>query len=92
MNQFARQTDAVIRWGGDEFVLIIDAPLPVALKLAERIRHTVNQTPDYQVGKLSMSFGLAEAKADETMTDLFARADAALYQAKQQGRNCVVSA
>lgn len=92
MNQFARQTDAVIRWGGDEFVLIIDAPLQVAFKLAERIRRTVNQMPDYQVGKLSMSFGLAEAKAGETMTDLFARADAALYQAKQQGRNCVVSA
>ncbi|WP_211213673.1 diguanylate cyclase domain-containing protein [Aquaspirillum serpens] len=92
MNQLARQTDAVIRWGGDEFVLIVDAPLPVALKLAERVRSTVNLIPDYQIGKLSMSFGIAEAKTGETMTDLFARADAALYQAKQKGRNCVVSA
>lgn len=92
MNQLARQTDAVIRWGGDEFVLIVDAPLSVALKLAERIRSTVNLIPDYQIGKLSMSFGIAEAKTGETMTDLFARADAALYQAKQKGRNCVVSA
>ena len=55
--------------------------------LAERIRHRVEAHHDADVGKVTLSLGLATLKPDETMEQLIARADEALYEAKHGGRN-----
>jgi len=92
-----RQVDTVARMGGEEFLVVMpDAGPDVALKVADRLRQAVadEQVPDARVpgGKISVtvSVGVALARPDETPDNLIARADAALYRAKQEGRNRVV--
>lgn len=83
-----RSRDCVIRWGGEEFLVLLEhceqAP---GVLLAERIRHRVEAHHDADVGKVTLSLGLATLKPDETMEQLIARADEALYEAKHGGRN-----
>ena len=89
----ARNTDSVIRWGGEEFLIIVpDSSLKAALKLAERIRKSLEQNMDSKVGCVTASFGVAELRPDEGTASLINRADKALYKAKQNGKNCVKSA
>ncbi|MBL8566585.1 MAG: PleD family two-component system response regulator [Hyphomicrobiaceae bacterium] len=92
-----RQVDTVARMGGEEFLVVMpDARPDVALKVADRLRQAVadEQVPDARVpgGKLSVtvSVGVALARPEDTPDNLIARADAALYRAKQDGRNRVV--
>lgn len=88
LRQSVRSGDAVIRWGGEEFVILLDnCPQPAAVELAERIRHRVEAHRDVDAGRLTLSLGLATLRPQETQQDLVARADAALYQAKGAGRN-----
>ena len=97
-----RLSDALGRFGGEEFVvLLIDALLPHALDVAERIRASVAQRvvelsegSDLQV---TVSVGVSELSSidrdcqkDRLAQQLIARADEGLYQAKAAGRNCVV--
>ena len=85
-----RNTDAVIRWGGEEFVVILaGGDLKMGAELAERIRGAVAVHETANVGHVTMSFGVAALAAGESAEGLFARADAALYEAKQTGRNQV---
>ncbi|PTT78202.1 hypothetical protein DBR42_23990 [Pelomonas sp. HMWF004] len=89
-----REVDHFGRLGGEEFgVLLPDTDLTGAALVAERMRLLVQHTPlrwlelDWP---LSASFGIAEAKPGDASGDaVLARADAALYRAKQQGRNLV---
>lgn len=83
-----RSRDAVIRWGGEEFLIVLDncAQGP-AIELAERIRRCVEAHQDPELGQLTLSLGLATFVPDETLDQLIARADAALYEAKRGGRN-----
>lgn len=93
----SRCEDMVFRYGGEEFALILSgADLALALGIAERIRHLVADEP-FLFGKQEMhatiSIGLATACASHADADsLIEAADAALYQAKARGRNCVVVA
>ena len=85
-----RSADAVIRWGGEEFVILLDnCPQAAAVDLAERIRRQVEAQPDAEVGTVTLSLGLAMLRLDETIEQCIARADAALYQSKEGGRNRV---
>ncbi|MCM2347993.1 sensor domain-containing diguanylate cyclase [Acidovorax soli] len=83
-----RSRDCAIRWGGEEFLVLLEhceqAP---GVVLAERIRRRVEAHGDAEVGKVTLSLGLATLKPDETMEQLIARADEALYEAKHGGRN-----
>lgn len=90
-----RRTDMVARIGGEEFCIL----LPVATKemgllVANGAREAFNkhQFRTIPVGTfLTASFGIAQIQPDDTYEDLFKRADAALYEAKQTGRNkCIV--
>ncbi len=89
-----RPTDLAGRIGGEEFgVLAWDCPEQPAANLAERLRGALASQPVEAFGAqlaLTASFGVAELRAGETYDQLYARADAALYRAKDQGRDAVV--
>ncbi|HMK84348.1 MAG TPA: GGDEF domain-containing protein [Steroidobacteraceae bacterium] len=89
-----RQTDILGRWGGEEFLLVMpDTPIELALSSLERLRTLMFgiRLPVSGNGlKISLSAGLASY--DETvksLEDLIARADSALYAAKNEGRDLV---
>jgi diguanylate cyclase (GGDEF)-like protein/PAS domain S-box-containing protein len=83
-----RGSDMVARWGGEEFVVLLrDCALPDALRLAEDIRAAIAELPFGAMGSLTVSVGVAEARAGEDLTTWLERADQALYRAKRAGRN-----
>ncbi len=89
----SRAEDLVARLGGEEFVVLLpDAPLDVAARVAERLRVATPEAAPPELGprRLSASFGVVEAAAEETASQLLRRADAALYRAKADGRDRVV--
>lgn len=90
-----RNTDVPARYGGDEFVVFLsETPLKGAMIVAERIREAVAATPLVVDGKqvgCTVSIGIAGFPQDGlTMDAIVSRADRAMYQAKQAGRNRVV--
>lgn len=91
-----RAGDALGRIGGEEFMVVLDRARPViADAIAERIRAAI-ATQIVQVHgdvalTISVSMGVANWYPGETTTNLYARADAALYRAKAAGRNCAIS-
>ena len=91
----SRNTDAVGRWGGEEFVLVCPgASLSKAAELAEKLRQTIMATSFLPEDPLPItaSFGVAASGEGKTFEDAFRQADQALYLAKSRGRNCVVAA
>ena len=91
-----RQSDWVCRYGGEEFAFVFpETPLPEAHRLAERLRERAAASwIDLSDGtrlQMTLSLGLADASAGSLEAALH-RADAALYEAKTQGRNRVVVA
>ncbi|MCA1909495.1 MAG: diguanylate cyclase [Magnetospirillum sp.] len=86
----ARQTDTAGRWGGEEFLILCpDTSLDHAMVLAERIRQGIAQHAFTTGARHSASFGLAQWRGGETADSLLARADMALYRAKENGRDRV---
>ena len=89
-----RTTDMAARYGGEEFVLMLDdTPIEKAEGIAERIRQTVENTlitDNYEKIKVTVSAGAASYNFDfESAYDLVNRADQAMYESKQNGRNRV---
>lgn len=88
-----RKTDRIYRFGGEEFVVLTrNTALKEGLKIAEQLRAQIEAELKDPDGALTASFGCAQLHPDETADEWFERADKAVYQAKQQGRNCVVAA
>jgi diguanylate cyclase (GGDEF)-like protein len=85
-----RETDRLARWGGEEFVLLCpNSGKHQALGLAEKLRELIaGHAFDVEL-PVTASFGVATLRADQTLEQLFADADAALYRAKHAGRNRV---
>ncbi|EXJ15613.1 diguanylate cyclase [Imhoffiella purpurea] len=89
--QKSRDSDLVVRWGGEEFLILCpQTGLDSARRLAELLRQRVADS-DFGIGKpvVTSSFGVAQYQAPESLNDLVARADRALYRAKAEGRNRV---
>jgi diguanylate cyclase (GGDEF)-like protein/hemerythrin-like metal-binding protein len=87
-----RKSDFLIRFGGEEFLLFMPhIELNQAVLVAEKVRQEIEGYTHPVVGKYTASFGVAERKRGETFQSLYQRADAAMYRAKQEGRNRVVS-
>lgn len=89
-----RETDTLARWGGEEFMIVsVGADMQRTLQAAERLREAVSQFDFTGVDRtVTSSFGVAVARLGETMDDLVKRVDDALYEAKETGRNKVVTA
>jgi len=89
-----RETDIVCRYGGEELVVILpDCPLERASDKAEFLRLRIQELSNTHGADISASFGIASLPhTSQSVTDLLAAADAALYRAKQGGRNQVVRA
>ena len=87
----SRREDAVVRWGGDEFmILLFDTDITAATEFAERMKVVIEEQVDPQYGRLTMSFGVAMLSPDRSLDETFAQVDSAMYAAKDQGRNRVV--
>nr|WP_314901106.1 GGDEF domain-containing protein [uncultured Deefgea sp.] len=90
MQQQIRPSDCLVRWGGEEFLLLsMQTKLLGAAGLAEKIRLSLSQVDWPNNLELSCSAGVAEMVEHEAFASLVARADAALYQTKSAGRNRV---
>ena len=90
--QAIRTGDAVVRYGGEEFLLLLpQADRAQAARIAERVRAAVatGATIADRTLAVTVSLGVAERAPGETRDALIARADAALYRAKQGGRDRV---
>ena len=88
--EFHSETDLISRTGGEEFEIVarrLDEP--AAVRLAEAIRTKISALHFEQGAKVSASLGVAVSHANEALSSLRQRADAAAYQAKQTGRNRV---
>lgn len=95
-SKLIRSHDYFARYGGEEFVLILSgAPQKNALEIAERVRTTIQNAEFTFEGKkipVTVSLGVATRKDEADWDALFNRADTALYQSKQSGRNRVTLA
>jgi diguanylate cyclase (GGDEF)-like protein len=88
-----RTSDLFVRWGGEEFVVLTPhTELREATRIAERIRHIVAGHAFPAAGHVTLSAGVAQLAQKETAEGLIARADTALYLAKNTGRDRVVAA
>ncbi|MGA2549956.1 MAG: diguanylate cyclase [Burkholderiaceae bacterium] len=95
MRDITRPTDAVGRYGGEEFcVLFPNTPLRGASEVMTRIQRELTRRvfmQDHSRVLLTFSCGVTEIQANESLEDALLRADGALHEAKQKGKNKVVS-
>jgi diguanylate cyclase (GGDEF)-like protein len=94
LTHLIRHDDFVARWGGEEFVLLVDCNLDDAMKIAQTLVRNlaaINKDGIILEQQVSLSFGVATYVADMTLEQLFDQADQALYRAKADGKNCARS-
>ncbi len=93
MRAALRSSDLVCRWGGDEFLVVLrNCDIVNGERIAESIREVIESAEFHVGGRIvtaSVSLGVASLAPDELLDHLLTRADDALYQAKEEGRNCV---
>jgi diguanylate cyclase len=91
LGQRIRETDFLARYGGEEFVmLLVDTAPEAAMAVLDKLRRAIAEQSvrvDGAAVKVTASAGLAEFRGAEDPEAVFARADRALYRAKQAGRN-----
>ena len=90
LNRVARSGDAVGRWGGEEFVVVLEAGGEgAAVRVAKQLKAAIHDIrADFPV---SASFGVTVVQSADTVESLFKRADGALYTAKNGGRDRIVT-
>jgi len=92
LSETIRVTDAVGRWGGEEFLILLpNTRLNEGYQLIERVRQNISNTPVTINGiklDLSISCGISSTRFFIQFDDLIKAADMKLYEAKTHGRNC----
>jgi diguanylate cyclase (GGDEF)-like protein len=92
LKSVCRTMDVVGRWGGDEFIMLIEGGMQEAGKQTIRLRewvcgnYTVNGRSGPKKLRIDASIGVAERRPKEPMKDLLARADADMYRDKARSR------
>ena len=91
-----RAQDLLVRWGGDEFIILILADMETARQAAERIRvgvanHRFEFAKKIPIDRVSVSCGIAPYVPGQSMEAFLQSADRAMYQAKKEGKNTVSS-
>ena len=86
-----REDDLVARWGGEEFIIIVNyATVDILEKLTKKLQKKIAEVDFSPIHKLTVSFGLSVYIDGDSEESLFKRVDNALYAAKHNGRNCYV--
>jgi diguanylate cyclase (GGDEF)-like protein len=86
-----RKEDIICRWGGEEFViLMVKTTTELSYNHLDQVREKISMMDFSPVEKLTFSAGMATFNLDEEFKDWFQRADAALYKAKEFGRNQII--
>jgi two-component system, cell cycle response regulator len=92
MNSCVREDDLVFRYGGEEFVVMLKATTEQNAVIAfERLRQNIDNHTFPQVGNVTISIGFVEVVSQQSATDVIGMADDALYYAKENGRNQIIS-
>ncbi|MBS0535772.1 MAG: GGDEF domain-containing protein [Proteobacteria bacterium] len=97
VKQNVKGQDTAARYGGEEFAVILpNTALRSAITVADHIRRAVmtkelmKRSTGEHLGRVTISIGVAALQASDTAAALIDRADACLYAAKRNGRNCVI--
>lgn len=90
LKSITRENDIVGRYGGEEFLIIIENNIEIAKMIAQKIRKTVESTKFPISKSITCSLGIAMVNKNDTKGSVVERADKALYKAKENGRNQVV--
>jgi diguanylate cyclase (GGDEF)-like protein len=90
LKESLRESDIVARWGGEEFIVLIPSKTAdIAVKIAEKMRKSIEENVFLNIGTVTASFGVTHYINNDTKKTIFKRVDEALYEAKENGRNCV---
>jgi len=91
ISSILREDDVFARYGGEEFVVLMPGvSLASACSTAEKIRNAVeNESMAFMI-KMTISIGVTKRKVNESLDAWLKRTDSAMYQAKENGRNCVI--
>jgi two-component system, cell cycle response regulator len=86
-----RNNDILARWGGEEFVLIVQEDIKTAFVIAENLRKRIENIDFDIVKHITCSFGVTQYLTKDNLESIINRADEAMYMAKESGRNRVCS-
>ncbi len=90
IEQNMRKSDTFARWGGEEFVILLtQTDLSQARIALEKLRKVIEETIHPLAGRVTASFGVTQIDETDTFDEVYNRADIALYEAKEKGRNRV---
>lgn len=91
LQQSVRKNDTAIRWGGEEFIVVAsEVDEQTIMALCDNLCKKIAESDFGDVGRVTVSIGATLCKPDDTPSDLLSRADNALYQAKEGGRNLAI--
>ena len=93
VSESIRSNDIFARWGGEEFILILQSPesLAIATELGKRLLKKIESKEFKPVGHITISIGATAYTPGDTPTQILQRADEALYQSKNNGRNTITA-
>ena len=93
VSSYIRYSDMLARWGGEEFLILMPGvEETTGYQVAEKCRDAIARITFGGAGPVTCSFGVAQYEPGESSAEFIARADAALYRAKESGRNRVKQA
>ena len=90
VTEHIREEDIFARWGGEEFMIIVNSDIVNAERFANKLRKIIDEHKFNDVETLTCSFGVVGYRGVDKFSTIIKRVDNMLYSAKNSGRNCVV--